>query len=85
MKHGFGLIESTVVGGTQVGNATKYAMTRYVDTVDCTQGHGLKTTKTHAPQNTDYLCHFGSNNNSHSGPCELNHIENVKNPSRNMQ
>jgi hypothetical protein len=41
--------KSTVVGGTQVSNATKYAMTRYVDTVDCTKGHGLKTTKTHAP------------------------------------
>jgi hypothetical protein len=78
--------KSTVVGGTQVSNATKYAMTRYVDTIDRTQGHGLKTTKTHAPLHTDYnLCHFGSNNNSHSGPCELNHIENVKKPSRNMQ
>jgi hypothetical protein len=26
--------KSTIVGGTQVSNATKYAMTRYVDTVD---------------------------------------------------
>jgi hypothetical protein len=35
---------------------------------------------------TDYnLRQFGSNNNSHSGPCESNHIENVKKPSRNMQ
>jgi hypothetical protein len=78
--------KSTVVGGTQVSNATKYAMTRYVDTVDHTQGHGLKTTKTHAPLHMDYnLCHFGSNNNSHLGPCESNHIKNVKKPSRNMQ
>jgi hypothetical protein len=78
--------KSTVVGGTKVSNATKYAMTRYVDTVNHTQGHSLKTTKTDAPLHMDYnLCHFGSNNNSHSGPCESNHIENVKKPSRNMQ
>jgi hypothetical protein len=78
--------KSTVVGGTQVSNATKYAMTRYVDTLDRTQGHGLKTTKTHAPLHTDYnIRNFGSNNNSHSGPCESNHIENVKKPSRNTQ
>jgi hypothetical protein len=78
---------SPIVGGTQVSaNATKYAMTRYVDTVDCTQGHGLKTTKTHAPLHTDYNLHnFGSNNNSHSGPCESNHIKNVKKLSQNMQ
>jgi hypothetical protein len=58
--------KSTIVGGTQVSNATKYAMTRYVDTVDWTQGHGLKMTKTHAPLHTDYNLHnFGSNNNSH--------------------
>jgi hypothetical protein len=78
--------KSTVVDGTQVSNATKYAMTRYVDTVNHTQGHGLKMTKTHAPLHTDYnLCNFVSNNNSHSGPCESNHIENVKKPSRNTQ
>jgi hypothetical protein len=78
--------KSTIVGGTQVSNATKYAMTRYLDTVDCTQGHGLKMTKTHAPLHMDYnLNNFGSNNNSHSGPCESNHIKNVKKPSRNMQ
>jgi hypothetical protein len=59
--------KSTVVGGTQVSNATKYAMTRYVDTIDRTQGHGLKTTKTHTPLHMDYNLHqFGSNNNSHS-------------------
>jgi hypothetical protein len=59
--------KSTVVGGKQVSNATKYAMTRYVDTIDCTQGNSLKTTTTHAPLHTDYnLCNFGSNNNSHS-------------------
>jgi hypothetical protein len=78
--------KSTIVGGTQVSNATKYDMTRYVDTVDHTQGHGLKMTKTHPPLHTDYNLHnFGSNNNSHSGPCKSNHIENVKKPSRNMQ
>jgi hypothetical protein len=79
--------KSTIVGGTQVSaNATKYAMTRYVDTVDRTQGHGLKMTKTHAPLHTDYNLHnFGSNNNSHSGPCESNHIKNVKKLSQNMQ
>jgi hypothetical protein len=76
----------TVVGGTQVSNASKYAMTRYVDTIDHTQGHSLKMTKTHAPLHTDYNLHnFGSNNNSHLGPCESNHIKNVKKPSRNMQ
>ncbi len=71
-------VESTIVGGTQVCNSTKYAMTRYVDTVNnCTQGHGLKTTKTHAPLHMDYnLRNFG---------CESNHIKNVKKPSRNMQ
>jgi hypothetical protein len=67
-----------MVGGTQLSNATNYAMTRYVDTVDCTQGHILKMTKTHAPLHMDYnLCNFGSNNNSHSGLCESNHIKNV--------
>jgi hypothetical protein len=45
---------STIVGGTQVSNATKYAMTRYVDTIDHTQGHSLKMTKTHAPLHMDY-------------------------------
>jgi hypothetical protein len=85
-KHVFGLTQSPVAGGTQVSNATKYTMTRNVDTVDRTQGHGLKTTKTHAPLHMDYNLHyFGSNNNSHSGPCESNHIENVKKPSRNTQ
>jgi hypothetical protein len=74
------------IGGTQVSNATKYAMTRYVDTINHTQGHGLKMTKTHAPPHTDYnLCNFGSNNNSHSGPCKSTHIKNVKKPSRNTQ
>jgi hypothetical protein len=59
--------KSTIVGGTQVRNATKYAMTRYVDTANRTQGHYLKMTKTHAPLHIDYnLCNFGSNNNSHS-------------------
>jgi hypothetical protein len=59
--------KSTIVGGTQVRNATKHAMTTYVDTVNCTQGHDLKMTKTHAPLHSDYnLCNFGSNNNSHS-------------------
>jgi hypothetical protein len=78
--------KSTVVGGTQVSNATKYAMTRYVDTVDRTQGHILKMTKTHAPLHMDYnLCNFGSNNNSHLGLCKSNHIKNVKKPSRNTQ
>jgi hypothetical protein len=78
--------KSTVVSGTQVSNATKYTMTRYVDTVDCTQGHGLKTTKTNAPPHTYFnLCNFGSNNNARSGPCESNHIENVKKSSQNMQ
>jgi hypothetical protein len=78
--------KSTIVCGTQVSNATKYTMTRYVNTIDHTQGHGLKTTKTHAPLHMDYnLCNFGSNINSHLGPCELNHIENVKKPSRNTQ
>jgi hypothetical protein len=58
--------KTTIVGGTQVSNATKYTMTRYVDAVNHTQGHSLKTTKTHAPLNTDYNLHnFGSNNNSH--------------------
>jgi hypothetical protein len=80
------LTQSPVAGGTQVSNATKYTMTRNVDTVDRTQGHGLKTTKTHAPLHMDYNLHyFGSNNNSHSGPCESNHIENVRKPSRNTQ
>ncbi len=78
--------KSTIVGGTQVSNATKYAMTRYVDTINRTQGDRLKMTKTHAPLHTDYnILNFGSNNNSHSGPCKSNHIENVKKPSRNMQ
>jgi hypothetical protein len=63
--------KSTVVSGTQVSNATK---------------HGLKTTKTNAPPHTDFnLRNFGSNNNARSGPCESNHIENVKKPSQNMQ
>ncbi len=78
--------KSTIVGGTQVKDATKYAMTRYVDTVDHTQGHSLKTTKTHAPLHTDYkVQNFGSNNNSQLGLCESNHIENVKKPSKNTQ
>jgi hypothetical protein len=78
--------KSTIVGGTQVSNATKYAMRRYVDTVDHTQGHSLKMTKTHAPLHMDYnIRNFGSNNNSHLGTCKSNHIENVKKPSRNMQ
>jgi hypothetical protein len=78
--------KSTIVSGTQLSNATKYAMTRYVDTINRTQGHGLKMTKTHAPLHTDYNIHnFGSNNNSHSGPCKSNHIKNVKKPSRNTQ
>jgi hypothetical protein len=60
--------KSTVVGGTQVSNATKYTMTRYVDTINRTQGHGLKAKKTHAPLHTDYnLRNFWSNNNSHLG------------------
>jgi hypothetical protein len=47
-------------------------MTRYVDIVDHTQGHSLKTTKTHAPLYMDYnLCNFGSNNNSHLGCVNL--------------
>jgi hypothetical protein len=76
--------KATIVGGTQVSNPTKYAMTRYVDTVDCTQGHGLKMTKTHAPLHTNYDLHnFGSKNNSHSGLCKSNPIKNVKKPSRN--
>jgi hypothetical protein len=75
--------KSTIVGGLQASNATKYTMTRYVDTVDCTQGYGFKMTKTHAPLHTDYnLRNFGSNKNSHLGPCESNHIENVKKPSQ---
>jgi hypothetical protein len=79
--------KSTVVGGTQVSNATKYAMTRYyVDTVNRTQGYSLKKIKTHAPLHMDYNIHnFGSNNNSHLGLCKSNHIKNVKKPSRNMQ
>jgi hypothetical protein len=78
--------KSTIVGGTQVSNATKYTMTRYVDTIDHTHGHGLKMTKTHAPLHMDYnIRNFGSNNNSHSGTCKSNHIKNVKKPSRNMQ
>jgi hypothetical protein len=78
--------KSTVVGGTQVSNATKYVMIRHVDTVDHTQGHGLKTTKTHAPLHTDYnLCNFGSDNNSHLSLCGLNLIKNVRKPSRNIQ
>jgi hypothetical protein len=76
--------KSTILGGTQVKDATKYAMTRYVDTIVHTQGHSLKTTKTHAPLHTDYTLHnFGSNNNSHLGLCESNHIKNVKKPSKN--
>lgn len=67
-------------------DATRYAMAWYVDTVDRVKGHGLKTTKTHSPLHTEYnLRMFGSHNNSHSGPCESNHIENVKKPSRNTQ
>jgi hypothetical protein len=61
--------KSTIVGGSQVSNATKYAMTRNFDTVDRTQGHGLKTTNTHAPLHTDNnIRNYGSNNNSHSSP-----------------
>jgi hypothetical protein len=58
--------KSTIVGGKQVSNATKLAMTRYVDTVNHTQEHSLKMTKTHAQLHTDCnLRNFGSNNNSH--------------------
>jgi hypothetical protein len=42
--------KSTVVGGTQVSNATKYAMTRYVDTVDHTQGRKDTCPTTHGLQ-----------------------------------
>jgi len=78
--------KTTIVGSDQVNKATKYAMTRYVNTVDRTEGNGLKTTKTHAPLHTEYnLQKFGSNNNSHSGPCKSNHIENVKKPAKNTQ
>jgi hypothetical protein len=42
--------KSTVVGGTQVSNATKYAMTRYVDTIDRTQGHNNTCPTTHGLQ-----------------------------------
>jgi hypothetical protein len=40
--------KATIIGSMQVKDATKYAMTRYIETVDHIKGTGLKTTKTHA-------------------------------------
>ena len=74
-----------VVDGTAT-NATRSLLDLYKRTVKREGGLGLKLTKFHCSLHVEYnLRNLGSNNNTHSGPMENNHKDNIKKPAKNTQ
>jgi len=74
-----------VANGTGT-KATRSLLDLYKKTVKREGGKGLKLTKFHCSLHVEHnLLNLGSNNNTHSGPLENNHKDNIKKPAMNTQ